>query len=94
MKFKVLLGVIFVGCFVSGVAFGKTIQLNGIVCSVDKTQITLQVGGDSWTVQRKDTTTVISGQLTVGATVTVECPEPDAHRNEGPCAPTPTPPSG
>ena len=98
MKLKTLLGLMVGGCFLGSVVFGQTTQFTGVVCSITKDEVTLQPNNDkqhSWTIKRTSNTTVSSGSLTVGATVTIECPSPDAHKNETPCTPpSPTPPSG
>jgi hypothetical protein len=76
------------------VAFGQTVQITGTVSAVTSTQITLQSGTDVWTIKRDATTTVTSGNLTVGSTVTVKCASVDAHKNEQPTSgPTATPAS-
>jgi hypothetical protein len=98
MKLKTLLGLMVGGCFLGSVVFGQTTQFTGVVCSITKDEVTLQPNNDkqhSWTIKRTSNTTVSSGSLTVGVTVTIECPSPDAHKNETPCTPpSPTPPSG
>jgi hypothetical protein len=91
MNLKKLTGAIAVGCIVCSVAFGQTIQITGKVTAVTDTQITLQAGTDVWTITRTADTKITSGSLATAATITVQCPSPNAHKNEGTSAmPTPT----
>ena len=89
MKTKSFAGVLVAFCIFAQVAFGQTLQITGTVTAVTSTQITLQSGTDSWTIKRDATTSVTTGNLTVGATVTVRCISPDAHKNEGAGTPPP-----
>ena len=92
MKTKIL-AILFVALALLGtIAFAQTVQITGTVTAVTSNQITLQSGTDLWTIKRDSTTSVTSGNLTVGSTVTVKCASPDAHKNEGlNTSPTPTP---
>jgi len=52
-------------------AAGKTYQVTGPVLAVDATTITVQKGNDKWEIAR-DASTKITGELKVGAKVTIE----------------------
>jgi hypothetical protein len=83
MNLKKITGLLAVGCIVCSAAFGQTIQITGTVTAVTDTEITLQSGTDVWTIKRTPTTKVTDGTLKTAATVTVQCPSPNAHKNEG-----------
>jgi hypothetical protein len=89
MKIKILASIFLALCILGQPVFGQTLQITGTVTAVTSTQITLQSGTDIWMIKRDATTSVTSGNLTVGATVTVKCASPDAHKNEGLNTPTP-----
>jgi hypothetical protein len=85
MNTKVFVGIAMAVCIFNTVALGQTpttIQLSGKVNAVDNSTITLQSGTDNWTINRTATTSVTSGNLTIGATITVKCLPTDAHKNE------------
>ena len=91
MKTKLLLSLIVVGILaLSGAAFGGTITITGKVLAVTDSIVTVQSGSDVWEINRKETTK-ITGDLKVGATVTVSCNEPDAQKKEAPAAPSQSP---
>lgn len=91
MKLKTLMGVIAAGCILGSTAFGQSQQLAGTVAAVTDSQITLQSGSETWIINRSSTTKVISGTLTPGSTVTIQCDLPDAQKKEQPSTATPTP---
>jgi hypothetical protein len=87
------LSVVIAGTLGIGAAVAQTIQLTGTVTAVTRTQITLRSGSEIWTIARTGATSV-TGALTVGASVTVQCAAPDAHKNEAPTTgPSATPAS-
>jgi hypothetical protein len=61
-------------------AFGQTVTVQGQVSALTTTQITLTSGKDTWLIQRTSTTTVTSGTLAVGNTVTVQCASGDVTK--------------
>jgi riboflavin synthase alpha subunit len=81
---RTLLGLVIAGSLaLSGVAFGQSISMTGKVLSVTSSTITMQSGSDVWQIARNSTTKV-TGDLKVGATVTINCNAPDAQKKEGP----------
>jgi hypothetical protein len=93
MKIKIILIAFVAGSvLLSSVVFGQTLQITGTVTAVTTSQITLQSGTDTWTINRTAGTSVLNGTLTAGSTVTVRCISPDAQKKELPAnQPTPTP---
>jgi hypothetical protein len=84
MRTQALLGLVIAGSLaLSGAAVGQTITMTGKVLSVTSSTITMQSGSDVWQIARNSTTKV-TGDLKVGATVTSNCNAPDAQKKEGP----------
>jgi len=59
-------------------------KLTGTISAVTDSQITLQSGSDTFTINRTPTTKLISGTLTPGSTVTVEFDSIDSQKKEAP----------
>jgi hypothetical protein len=92
MKLKTLIITIAFGCILGSVSFGQTLKaFTGTVTGVTDTQITLQSGSETWVINRTSTTKVLSGTLTPGSTVTVQCDLPDSQKKEAPTTATPAP---
>jgi hypothetical protein len=66
----------------SSAVFGGTMDITGKVIAVTNQMITVQSENGLWNVRRSDDVKV-SGELKVGATVTVHCSETDAQKKEG-----------
>ena len=86
MKMKPLLIAIIaiVGLTFVSPTFAGMISKTGTVKSVTSELITLTIGKDTWEIKRTTNTSVTSGKLQVGATVTITCEEVDAHKQENP----------
>jgi hypothetical protein len=92
MNPKALAIAVVVASLFGSTAFSQTINVSGRVTALTGSQITVQSGTNSWTIQRTATTTVTSGNLSVGQMVTIQCAAPDAQKKEEPAIqPTPTP---
>jgi hypothetical protein len=92
MKTKILLSLIVAASVaLSSTMFGQSLQITGKVTAVTSSQIALQSGTDNWTINRTSSTTVTSGNLTVGSMATIQCASVDAQKKEAPAAGTPTP---
>ena len=78
MNIKKLAPMIVAALLAANAAFGQTISVTGQVTVFTNAQITLQSGPDLWNIARTSTTTVTSGTLAVGNTVTVQCASADA----------------
>lgn len=83
MKLKNLAAMIAVALLTTNAAFGQTVQITGNVTALTTAQISLACGSDLWNIQRTSTTTVTSGTLAVGNTVTVQCASADATKIPG-----------
>ena len=93
MRIKALLSLITAGSLAfSSAAFGQTVQMTGKVIAVTSSMITVQKGTEVWQVTRGSATKV-TGNLEVGATVTINCNAPDAQKKEGPAVPSPSAPN-
>jgi hypothetical protein len=93
MKLQALLGLVIAGSLaLSGTAFGQTVKMTGKVLAITSSVITVQTATDVWEITRRSTTKV-TGDLKVGATVTISCNGPDAQKKEGPAVKSPTPPN-
>ncbi|MGH8095059.1 MAG: hypothetical protein ACREIF_16560 [Chthoniobacterales bacterium] len=84
MKMPALLSLIAAGSLaLSGTVFGQTMQMTGKVLSVTSNMITVQTDSGVWQITRASDVKV-TGDLKVGATVTISCGAPDAQKKEGP----------
>ena len=91
MRTQALLGLVIAGSLaLSGAAFGQTVTMTGKVLAITSSVITVQTGSDVWEITRHSTTKV-TGDLKVGATVTISYNAPDAQKKEGPTGASPTP---
>lgn len=70
---------------VSGVAFGQATTMTGKVLSVSNNAIMVQTDNGVWQIKRTMGIRV-TGELNVGATVTITYNAPDAQKKEGPTA--------
>ena len=92
MNIKNLAAMMVAALLTANAAFGQTVTITGTVMAFTDTQITLNSGTDSWTINRNATTKVTNGTLSVGKVVTVQCVSPDAQKKEAPqLPPSPTP---
>ncbi len=66
-----LAAILALGAGVSQAATAKTYQVTGPVLEVSDTMIAVQKGKDRWEIQR-DASTKVTGDLKVGAKVTIE----------------------
>ena len=64
-------------------AFAQTISIQGQVSDFTDAQISMVCGPDIWNIKRDSTTTVTSGTLAIGNTVTVKCLSTDAQKVPG-----------
>ena len=80
MNIKNLAAMMAVVLLAANAAFGQTVSVQGQVSALTTTQITLTSGKDTWLIQRTSTTTVTSGTLAVGNTVTVQCASGDVTK--------------
>jgi hypothetical protein len=80
MNLKTFTSVMAGVCLLSSAAFGQIVSLTGTVTGVTHDQITLKSGKDTWAIRRRTTTVVTSGNLTVGATLTVQYAKPDGEK--------------
>jgi hypothetical protein len=93
MKMQALLGLVLaVSLALSNTAFGQTVTMTGKVLTITSSVITVQTATGVWDITRRSSTKV-TGDLKVGATVTITCNGPDAQKKEGPATTSPTPPS-
>lgn len=83
MKIMNLAAVIVAAFLAANAAFGQTVTISGNVTAVTPAQISLTSGPDLWNIQRTSTTTVTTGTLAVGNTVTVQCASADATKIPG-----------
>ena len=83
MKLKNLAAMIAVALLTMKAVFGQTVSITGNVTALTTAQISLSCGPDLWNIQRTSTTTVTSGTLAVGNTVTVQCASGDAQKIPG-----------
>ena len=84
MKINAWLGLVAAASLaLSSVVFGQTMAMTGKVLTVTSKSITVQTDSGVWEVTRNSGTKV-TGDLKVGATVTISCAEPDAQKKEGP----------
>ena len=85
MKTKTWLGLVAAGSLaLSSALFGQAMALTGKVLTVTSGMITMQTDkGVVWEIKRAADVKV-TGELKVGATVTVNCTEPDAQKKEPP----------
>ncbi len=67
----------------SSSVFGQAIDLTGKVLTVTNNMITVQTTSGVWEVTRGSGVKV-TGDLKVGATVTINCNAPDAQKKEAP----------
>lgn len=82
MKIKSL-AVMVAALLAANAAFGQTVTISGTVNTLTTAQVGLGCGPDLWNIQRTSTTTVTSGTLAVGNTVTVQCASTDAVKIPG-----------
>lgn len=80
MNLKNLLAIIVAALLFGNAAFGQTVQVAGTVSALTDAQITMTLGKDTWLIKRDSTTTVITGTLAVGNTVTVQCLSGDVQK--------------
>ena len=92
MNPKIACLLVAVSLALSNAAVADTTQMTGTVLAVAPTSITVQKGKEVWVIKRGPSTKV-SGDLKVGATVTVNYNAPDAQKKEGAGVPTPSAPS-
>ena len=64
--------------------------MTGKVVAVSRSSITVQKDSEEWVIKRVPSTK-ISGDMTVGSTVTITYNEPDGQKKETPMGGTPTP---
>ena len=83
MKLKNLAAMIAVALLTTNAVFGQTVTIAGNVTALTPAQISLTCGPDLWNIQRTSTTSVTSGTLAVGNTVTVQCASGDATKIPG-----------
>lgn len=83
MKIKNLAAMIAAVLLTANAAFGQTVTVTGTVAGLTDAQITLMSGKDTWLITRDSTTTVTSGTLTVGSSVSVQCLSADAQKVGG-----------
>ena len=83
MKIMNLAAVMIAALLAADAAFGQTVTITGTVQTLTTAQIGIASGSDLWNVQRTSTTTVTSGTLAVGNTVTVQCASGDATKIPG-----------
>jgi hypothetical protein len=83
MKTHYLAAVMIAAFLAVNAAFGQTVSITGNVTAFTTAQISLSCGPDLWNIQRTSTTTVTSGTLAVGSTVTVQCASGDAQKIPG-----------
>ncbi len=83
MNLKTLCALIATTFVFCSALFGETVNLTGTVVSVTDTKIVLLSSSkEEWTIDRTADTTVSSGKLEVGSTVTVQTVSTSAHKNE------------
>lgn len=93
MKTNLLVNLIVATSFAfSTAAVAQTTEVTGTVLAVTSSKITVQKGKEVWEINRARSTNV-TGELKVGATVTIKCNAPDAQKKEGAGVPTPAAPS-
>jgi hypothetical protein len=83
MNLKNLMPIIAAALLFGNAAFGQTVQVTGNVAALTDAQITMTSGKDQWLIKRDATTTVTSGTLAVGNTVTVQCLSADVQKVVG-----------
>jgi len=84
MKPSVWLGLVAAGCLaLSNLVFGQAMTVTGKVLTVTSNMITVQTDSGVWEVTRGSNVKV-TGELKVGATVTINCSAPDAQKKEAP----------
>jgi hypothetical protein len=83
MNIKNLAAMMVAALLAANAAYGQTLTIPGTVNTLTSAQIGLGVGPDLWNIQRTSTTTVTSGTLAVGNTVTVQCAYADATKIPG-----------
>lgn len=82
MNLKTLCALIATTFVFCSALFGETVNLTGTVVSVTDSKIVLLSGKEEWTIDRGDDTTVSSGKLEVGSTVSIQTVSTNAHKNE------------
>ncbi len=80
MNLKNLLAIIVAALLFGNAAFGQTVQVAGTVTALTDAQITMILAKDTWLIKRDSTTTVVTGTLAVGNTVTVQCLSADVQK--------------
>jgi len=83
MKMINLAAVMVAAFLAANAAFGQTVTISGNVTALTTASISMTCGPDLWNIQRTSTTTVTSGTLAVGNTVTVQCASGDASKIPG-----------
>ena len=83
MNIKNLAAMMVAALLAANAAFGQTVTVQGQVAALTDAQITLMSGKDTWQIKRDSTTTVTTGTLAVGNTVTVQCASADATKVGG-----------
>ncbi|MDQ3200241.1 MAG: hypothetical protein M3Q46_13845 [Verrucomicrobiota bacterium] len=84
MKTKAWMSLVAAGSLALGsLAFGQTVEMTGKVLTVNNNMVAVQTESGVWQVTR-GSGTKISGDLKVGATVTINCNASDAQKKEGP----------
>jgi hypothetical protein len=80
MNLKNLMAIVVAALLFGNAAFGQTVQVAGTVAALTDAQITMTSGKDTWLITRDSTTTVVSGTLAMGNTVTVQCLSADVQK--------------
>jgi hypothetical protein len=84
MKMQAWLSLVAAGSLaLSSTVFGQTMTMTGKVLSVTSKMITVQTATGVWEITRASDVKV-TGNLKVGATVTINYSAPDAQKKEGP----------
>jgi hypothetical protein len=83
MKIKNVAAIMVAALLAANAAFGQTVTVTGTVAALTDAQISLLSGPDTWNIKRNATTTVKSGTLGVGNTVTIQCASADAQKIPG-----------
>jgi len=83
MNIKNVAAMMVAAVLAANAAFGQTVTITGQVAALTDPQITLMSGKDTWMIKMTSTTTVTSGTLAVGNTVTVQAASADVTKQGG-----------
>ena len=83
MNIKNLAAMTMAALLAASAVFGQTVTVTGTVKTFTDADMTLLSGKDTWLIKRTSTTTVTSGTLAQGSTVTVQCASGDATKQSG-----------